>query len=211
MTIPFHGDDALVQKHYVSRRSRRQKGVLAFLAQDEGQRVFCFANAEIAVHQQKDEILRFVEFWKQRIGQLPQELVFDPQLTTYANINQLNQKGIKFITLRRRSRKMLEQIHTEPLSAWRRVQLERVTRAYRTPRVLDRRVMLKRYDGPLRQLAITELGHEEPTCLLTKQMNRSAAKLIERYAHRMLIENGVADGIEFLTAKSRHIFRDPRR
>src|SRR6202034_2797852 len=32
-TIPFHGEDALIEKHYVSKRSRRQKGVLAFLAQ----------------------------------------------------------------------------------------------------------------------------------------------------------------------------------
>ena len=31
-TIPFHGEDALIEKHYVSKRSRRQKGVLAFLA-----------------------------------------------------------------------------------------------------------------------------------------------------------------------------------
>jgi hypothetical protein len=28
-TIPFHGEDALMEKHYVSKRSRRQKGVLA--------------------------------------------------------------------------------------------------------------------------------------------------------------------------------------
>src|SRR5712691_11102120 len=33
-TIPFHGEDALVEKHYVSKRSRKQKGILAFLAQD---------------------------------------------------------------------------------------------------------------------------------------------------------------------------------
>ncbi len=35
-TIPCHGDDALIQEHYVSRRSRRQCGVLAFLACDAG-------------------------------------------------------------------------------------------------------------------------------------------------------------------------------
>ena len=46
-TIPFHGEDALIEKHYVSKRSRRQKGVLAFLAQDAERRVFCYANAEI--------------------------------------------------------------------------------------------------------------------------------------------------------------------
>ncbi len=29
-TIPFHGEDALVEKHYISKRSRKQKGILAF-------------------------------------------------------------------------------------------------------------------------------------------------------------------------------------
>jgi hypothetical protein len=37
-TIPFHGEDALVEKHYVSKRSRRQKGILAFVAQDASAR-----------------------------------------------------------------------------------------------------------------------------------------------------------------------------
>jgi hypothetical protein len=46
-TIPFHGEDALVEKHYVSKRSRRQKGILAFLAQDAGTQVFCYANAQL--------------------------------------------------------------------------------------------------------------------------------------------------------------------
>ena len=41
------------------------------------------------------------------------------------------------------------------------------------------------------------LGHEEPTFLLTNQLKRSAAKLIQRYAQRMLIENNLADGIDF--------------
>jgi Bacterial protein of unknown function (DUF899) len=46
-TIPFHGEDALMQKHYVSKRSRRQKGVPAFLAQDAQKRVFCYADAAV--------------------------------------------------------------------------------------------------------------------------------------------------------------------
>jgi hypothetical protein len=33
--------------------------------------------------------------------------------------------------------------------------------------------------------------------LLTNQLSRSAPKLIARYAQRMLIENGIADGIDF--------------
>jgi hypothetical protein len=186
-----------VEKHYVSKRSRRQKGVLAFIAQDAATQVFCYANADVRKEYQNDEILNFVEFWKQRTGRMPQELIFDSKLTTYGNLDKLNQWGIAFITLRRRSRKMLQGVHNEPISAWRRIELKGVSRIYRTPRILDRKITIKDYQGPIRQLIIADLGHEQPTFLLTNQLSRSASKLIERYAQRMVIENNIADGIDF--------------
>jgi hypothetical protein len=196
-TIPYHGDDALVEKHYVSKRSRKQKGILAFLAQDAHTRVFCYANASLRKPEQNDEILRFAEFWKQRTGKWPQELIFDSKLTTHANLNRLNEWGIRFITLRRRSPQMLHHIHQLPLSAWRRVELKGVVREYRTPRILDQTISFSDYTGPIRQMVIADLGHEEPTFLLTNQLSRSAPQLIVRYAQRMIIENGIADGIDF--------------
>jgi transposase len=196
-TIPFHGEDALVQKHYVSKRSRSQKGILAFLAQDAGTRVFCYAHGEIRREDRDDEILRFVEYWRERTGHYPQELVFDSKLTTYRNLDRLNKLGIDFITLRRRSKKMLVDVARQPLSAWRRIELERVPRTYRHPRVLNQKVQLGHYEGACRQLVVADLGHEQPTFLLTNQMRRSPAKLVGRYAERMVIENGIADGIDF--------------
>jgi len=196
-TIPFHGQDGLVEKHYVSKRSRRQKGILAFLVQDADKRLFCYANAQVRKEDQPDEILRFIDFWQQRTGRLPEELIFDSKLTTYENLDKLNNMGIAFITLRRRSRKMLEQIYANPPSAWRRIELDSLSRAYRTPRILDHKITLSGYQGVMRQLTILDLGHEEPTLLLTNQLNRSPAKLIERYAQRMVIENSIADGIDF--------------
>ena len=196
-TIPFHGDDALVEKHYVSKRSRRQKGILAFLAQDASTRVFCYADSQLRKDQQDDAILHFVAFWKKRTGHVPQELIFDSKLTTYAKLNRLNGDGIDFITLRRRSAKLLAAAQHTPPSAWRRIELAGVSRQYKHPRILDQRITLRDYDGPLRQLIITDLGHEQPTFLLTNQLHRSAAKLIGRYAQRMLIENNIADGIDF--------------
>ena len=196
-TIPFHGEDALIEKHYVSKRSRRQKGVLAFVAQDAGTRVFCYSNGDLRKDEHADEILRFAAFWKQRTNRWPQELVFDSKLTTYANLNELNKMGIDFITLRRRSDKMLAALHQVPASSWRQVELSNIARAYRTPKVCDQRIGLRDYEGPIRQLAIRDLGHEKPTLLLTNQLRRSSAKLIDRYAQRMLIENGIADGIDF--------------
>ena len=196
-TIPFHGEDALVQKHYVSKRSRRQKGMLAFLAHDADTRVFCYANGQLQKAEQNDEILQFVAYWEQRTGQVPHELIFDSKLTTYANLNRLNQRGIDFITLRRRSPKMLAALTHLPASAWRRVALQNVARAYRRPRVLDDTIHLTGYEGPLRQLTVADLGHEEPTFLVTNQLHRAASTLIERYAQRMVIENSIADGIDF--------------
>ena len=196
-TIPFHGEDALLEKHYVSKRSRRQKGILAFLAQDGDQRFFCYANADLRKDQQNDEILRFVEFWKQRTGELPKELIFDSKLTTYTNLNELNRRGVQFITLRRRGPQLLHELAARPRSAWRRIELTGVSRLYKTPRILDQQVRLTDYDGLLRQISVADLGHEEPTLLLTNQMRRSATKLIERYAQRMLIENNIEDGVNF--------------
>lgn len=196
-TIPFHGEDALLEKHYVSKRSRRQKGILAFLAQDADTRVFCYANGELRKVEQNNEILRFVRFWKERTGQYPQELIFDSKLTTYANLHELNRDGIQFITLRRRSKGLMQEIERTPSSAWRRIELKSVARKYNHPRILDRRTTLAGYDGPVRQVIITDLGHEEPTILVTNQLTRTAARLVERYAQRMIIENSIADGIDF--------------
>jgi len=196
-TIPFHGEDALVEKHYVSKRSRRQKGILAFLAQDAERRVFCYANGQLRKDEQDEEVLRFVAFWKERTGKLPEELIFVSKLTTYGHLNRLNQMGIAFITLRRRSAQMLQKIYQEPVSAWRRIELQGVSRIYKTPRILDRRVQLSAYRGELREVVIDDLGHEEPTFLITNQLQQTPVKLIERYAQRMIIENRIADGIDF--------------
>ena len=196
-TIPFHGEDALVEKHYITKRSRRQKGILAFLAEDADKRVFCYANGQLRKAEQNDEILRFVEFWKKRTGKLPQELVFDSKLTTYANLNHLNRMNIPFITLRRRSAKLLKEIQALPPSAWRRIQLESISRTYRTPRILEQRISLQDYEGSIRQICTADLGHEEPTIVITNQLTRSAPKLIGRYAKRMIVENSIADGIDF--------------
>jgi hypothetical protein len=196
-TIPHHGDDPLLEKHYVSKRSRRQKGVLAFLAHDADTRVFCYAHAAIRKKDQADEILNFVAFWKRRTGRAPEELIFDSKLTTYANLNRLNRQEVNFITLRRRSPQLLRTIAAAPASAWRRIELTGVSRLYKTPRVWEQAISLADYDGLIRQIVVTGLGHEEPTVLLTNQRTRSVIKLIERYAQRMLIENHIEDGIDF--------------
>ena len=49
----------------------------------------------------------------------------------------------------------------------------------------------------LRQMSVIELGHEEPTILLTNNLKLSATTLLTRYAQRMLIENKISEAIQF--------------
>jgi hypothetical protein len=196
-TIAAHTDEEPLEKHYVSRRSRSQKGILTFLARDASQRVLCYARAGITKAEQPGEILRCVDFWQQQTGRPPQEVVFDSRLTTYAYLDRLNQRGIHFITLRRRTRPMLAAIWSRPASAWQRITLPALTRKYRTPKVLDERIVLKSYQGELRQVTVIELGHEDPTLILTNNFKIHCPALVTRYAQRMLVENGIADAVQF--------------
>ena len=111
-TVPTNSTQEPLEKHYVSRRSRSQQGMLTFLARDAEQRQLCYAHAGLAKADQAEEIVRFVDYWQRHTGVTPAELVFDSKLTTYAQLARLHQRGIHFITLRRRTRKMLDRKST---------------------------------------------------------------------------------------------------
>jgi hypothetical protein len=89
-----------------------------------------------------------------RTGTRPAELIFDSQLTTHENLPKLNRQGIGFITLRRRSRRMLADIYSRPASAWQRISLDSLTPTFRTPRVLDEHVALQGEAGDIHACAV---------------------------------------------------------
>ena len=194
-SVPYHGQDPQIESHYVSARSRRQPSILVFLAQNEENHVFCYSNANLRKGEEAEEIFHFIAFWKKAHGQAPKHLVFDSKLTTYANLARLDRMKIDFITLRRRSPSLLKEVYGLPRSAWRTVELDVPSRQYRHPRVFEQKVQLVGHC--FRQLFITDLGHEEPTILLTNQDRLPAAKLMTRYARRMLIENSISDAVRF--------------
>lgn len=194
-SVPYYGDSDIVERHFVSARSRRQPSVLAFLAQDAAGHCFCYSNADLRKGEESEEIFRFIDFWKKTHGELPKQLVFDSRLTNQPSLKRLDEMGIDFITLRRRSPKTLKEVALLPRSAWRTVELDVPTRKYRHPRYYEQVVNVSGH--PLRQMYITDLGHELPTVLLTNQRGTTAKKLITRYAQRMLIENSLSDAVRF--------------
>ena len=194
-SVPYFGEHPLVQSHYLSKRSRRQPSILTFLAQDADSEVFCYSNADIRKGEEPEEIFRFIKFWTRQHGSPPEHLVFDSKLTTFEGLDRLDEEGITFITLRRRSPALLKEIADLPPSAWRTVNLDVPHRKYRTPRVYEQKARPR--ERTFRQFFIKDLGHDEPTIALTNDKRATAGQVITRYAKRMLIENALSDAVHF--------------
>jgi hypothetical protein len=88
----------------------------------------------------------------------------------------LDEQGIIFITLRRRSPALLKEIENLAPSAWRTVTLDVSHRKYRTPRVYEQKAGHRQ--RTFCQFFIEDLGHDEPTILLTNDKRSTAAQLI---------------------------------
>ena len=160
--------------------------------------MFCYADATLRKNRQNDAILRFIREHRDETGILPVELVFDSRLTTQANLAEIDRQGIAFLTLRRRSKKTMTDLRARPEADWRRIRLANIGRRYRAPRIIDNhRVRLPQYPGEIRQVAVAELGRDDPVLLLTNQMRARPADLVDRYARRMVIENQIAETLDF--------------
>lgn len=101
---------------------------------------------------------------------------------------------IPFITLRRRHRTLLAELEELPASAWRKVELDVPGRKFNSPKYIEQKVKLS--GRQFRQLFVKDLGHDEPTILLSND-TKTPRQLILRYAQRMLIENSLSDAVRF--------------
>ena len=59
-------------------------------------------------------MFRFIDFWTAHHSGPPRHLVFNSKLTTYHGLDRLDQAGITFLTLRRRSPSLLTEVDQLP-------------------------------------------------------------------------------------------------
>src|SRR6266566_9964379 len=198
--LDFHavmhwGQDPALEKHYVPRRSQRTRSVLTFFAQDSGTHNLVYAGADLAKATQAREVLAFCDHWRQVSGADPAMLVLDQKVTTHNVLGELDQRGIKFLTLRMRSPALVRHIDNLPATAYTTITLDRDAK-HRKPKVCEQhQVKLTGYPGTVRQLIVTGLGRDTPTVIITNDDDTATKQLIERYARRMTIEQRLAEAI----------------
>jgi transposase len=186
--IRHHGEQAVLEKHYVPRRSQRTRAVLTFFAQDHASADMVYSNADITKAEQAAEIIAFADYWNNATGTDPGLLVFDSQLTTYKILDQLTSRGIRWLTLRKRGKAELARLDDLPASAWKTAVIARSGR-YRRPRLHEDMIKLTDVSSKVRQIAIKNIGRDEPTLLITNDLTTASKNLFARYAERMMVEN----------------------
>lgn len=195
--IPHWGDESVLETNWSGSRSKRIKSVLALLVQDPVTGLLSYADAEVKHAHQNEAIIDFVDFWIEGRGVAPKMLIFDSKLTTYKNLSKLNQDDIKFLTLRRRGKKLIENVHQIPKHQWQTVELDKPQRKHKKLKVYDELIHLTDYEGQVRQIIITEHGHHNPTFLVTNDLEAPIKTLVLKYARRWLVENEIAEQILF--------------
>jgi hypothetical protein len=195
--IPYRGDAAGLDNHYLPLRGKAGPSVLTFFAQEQKSRVLCYANANLTRDDQAGEVLRFVDFWHGIAGRDPHWLYFDSKLTNYAELARLNQRGISFVTIRRRGAAITRRLQGLPKSDWHKAHLDIPKRLHKDIRYIDETVRVDGYDGALRQIAVDGLGRERYTLFLSNNSDVSARDVILRYTCRNGIEDGLGISVNF--------------
>jgi transposase len=197
--IPFRGVEPDLENHWVPTRNRAGPAVMAFVAQAAGRRVLCYATANVLRAEADGLVPKFAEYWKAQTGHYPARLLFDSRATTYAGLSQLTQRQVGFITIRRRGSGMLARVGRLPADRWQWCQITQAKGKRRRVAYVEEWVALDGYEGAVRQLIVTGLGHESPTFFLTndKPQPQTARDVIQTYASRNHVENHLGEQITF--------------
>lgn len=173
-----------------------------FFAQDAETKSLLYANADVLRKEETGEILNFADWLKDIKGIVNQTLVFDSRLTTYKILDELDSDGIKFITLRKRFKSLLEQTREIPEDHWEKIKIPIPKRKHQNVSAHTSEVRLRGCKTVLRQVAIKDHGRREPTYVITNNRDMDIMELLTVYARRWRIENKFAELVDFFNINS---------
>ena len=194
-TVPHFGEESVLEEHWAGARGRRMKGALTLFAQDAATKLILYGASDILREEANDQVLSFLSFWNSVHRGMKPMLIFDSRFTTYPILSELNSSAIKFITLRRRGKKLLDR--SEQLAGWRKTHLENTKRKYPNPQVHESTIQLRGYQGELRQIIVRGNGREKPSFIITNDFDIAAEEVVGGYGRRWRIENGISEAVKF--------------
>jgi len=196
-TIPYWGDGDHLENNWSGKRGKALESMLAVLTHDPDSGIIDYGNTHVLHKNESAVVLEYLDFYGFDKNQNLKYLVFDSKFTNYQNLNILNQKNIKFVTIRRRGKNIVDRINNIPATQWATVRIPMAGNKSRTLKVFEETAALKDYEGLVRQIVITGNGKIKPAIIITNEFDLSLDKLIRKYARRWLVEKTISEHIEF--------------
>ena len=197
VTIPYWGENSHLENNWSGKRRQSLASMLSVLAHDPDSGIIDYGDTDVLHKNENAVVLEFLDFYT---NDNPQKdnlkyLIFDSKFTTYENLNRLDEKGIKFVTIRRRGKKIVEEIESIAKSNRKKVRVMNADGKGRTLYVNDQNIILKGYSKKkqIRQIAITGHGKIKPALIITNDLELKIDDIIRKYSRRWLVEKAIAE------------------
>jgi hypothetical protein len=197
-SVPYWGDPSHLENNWSGTRHKALPSILAVLAQEPDSGIITYSDTSVRHRNKSKVVLEFLDFYCADRKTPLSYLVFDSKFTTYENLARLDPK-VKFLTIRRRGKNIVNELDALPCSAWKTLRVAAADGKRRTLRVNDSSVILPDYSTtkPMRQIAITGHGKIKPALLITNDHESAVEVLVRKYARRWLVEKEISEQIEF--------------
>ena len=187
-SIPHFGDESRMEKVWCGARSKAIKGANTLFAQDSSSNTIVYTCADILRKNEAREIIKFVDFWRSIKKTVQETLVFDCKLTSYQVLDQLAAEGVKFITLRKRTKKLITFTENIPNNEWIKLYIPIPKRKNKACLAHISEITLPNCTYPVKQIIITNHGRAQPTYIITNNQQLNLKEVLIVYAKRWHIE-----------------------
>jgi len=198
-TIPYWGEGDQFENNWSGKRNKALSGMLSVLAHDPDTGIIDYGNTRVRHSNESNVVLEFLDFYKSGLTQESQlkYIVFDSKFTNYENLAKLDANDVKFITIRRRGKNIVEEIDNYPKHSWKIIRVQQSGNKKRTLKVNEQTVFLKGYNKQIRQITITGNGRIKPAIIITNDFDIKLHDIVTKYARRWLVEKVISEQIEF--------------
>ncbi len=196
VTVPYWGNGDHLENNWSGKRRQSLASMLAVLAHDPDTGIIDYSDTDVKHINEHSVVLEFLDFYKTNApnGNSLKYLVFDSKFTSYQNLKKLDDDNIKFVTIRRRGKNLVEKTAKLPN---RKVHVMNADGKGRTLRVNDQKIFLKGYDDTIRQVSITGHGKIKPALIITNEFDLSVEDIIRKYSRRWIVEKTIAEQTDF--------------
>ena len=197
--IPYWGDADPFENNWSGKRNKALISIQAILAQDPETGILCYGDTTVRHENQNDVVLEFLDFYHRdaNTNDSLKYLVFDSRFTTYQNLNNLNLRGVKFITIRRRSKTLVNHISAIDNSLFVKMRVKKDNGKSRSVMAFEEIGSMKDYQGEVRHVYIKDREKAQPAVLITNDFTVPLEKLIQKYSRRWLVETEISEQIDF--------------